>query len=77
MGRLLTVGEVRAQGGAKGVEEDKIEEPEEEEEVRLGRTEAITFPQSCPNCHQLGEVVNCVTDIPFFKVSAVCSSSLE
>jgi hypothetical protein len=38
------------------------------EDVKLGRTEAITFPEVCPNCQTPGQVVNCVTDIPFFKV---------
>jgi hypothetical protein len=41
---------------------------EEDEEGRLGRTEVIRFAMPCPNCLREGEALNCVTDIPFFKV---------
>lgn len=40
----------------------------EEEKEKLGKQEAIIFCMPCPNCHADGEAVNCVTDIPYFKV---------
>lgn len=40
----------------------------EEEREQLGKSEAIIFAMPCPNCHTDGEAVNCVTDIPYFKV---------
>lgn len=40
----------------------------EEEKEKLGKQEAIIFCMPCPNCHADGEAVNCITDIPYFKV---------
>lgn len=65
--RLLAVGR---KGGAETKEEEEKEEAKTEEEEgteHLGRKEAIVFQQACPNCHRMGEAVNCVTDIPYFK----------
>lgn len=38
-----------------------------EEETRLGRSEVISIPSTCPNCQAIGESLTAVTDIPHFK----------
>lgn len=37
------------------------------EDVRLGRQEVVSIPDFCPNCHQQGESLTAMTDIPHFK----------
>ena len=57
-------------GMKKQPEEQRKEEEikvEEEEEVRLGRTEVVSIPSHCPNCSHLGESLTALTDIPHFK----------
>lgn len=39
----------------------------EEEHVRLGRSEAVAIPATCPSCSQIGESLTALTDIPHFK----------
>jgi zinc finger protein len=40
---------------------------EDENSVRLGRSEAISIPAQCPNCQGVVESLTAVTDIPHFK----------
>lgn len=35
--------------------------------VRLGRSEVVSIPSSCPNCNAMGESLTALTDIPHFK----------
>jgi len=51
------------------LEENKTTETkeEEEEEVRLGRSEVVSIPSHCPNCSHLGDSLTALTDIPHFK----------
>lgn len=60
-----------------GIKEEPTLPKEEEEEVnqplhmgldvRLGRTEAVSIPSTCPNCHKDGDCMTALTDIPHFK----------
>jgi zinc finger protein len=51
----------------QGDAEKNGETGEEEENIRLGRSEAVAIPASCPSCSQIGETLTALTDIPHFK----------
>eukprot|EP00952_Eustigmatos_sp_NYUAD-ZCMA_P003580 15619-Eustigmatos_ZCMA.PRE.1 len=63
----MSIGEKGHGGGAaNGVHKAHVEDGGEGN--KLGRTEAVMLPDFCPNCQKPGQLVNCITDIPFFKV---------
>lgn len=54
-------------GGLKSSEETPDEVSQTNEEIQLGRSEAVSIPSQCPNCGSIGESLTALTDIPHFK----------
>jgi zinc finger protein len=50
---------------------------DDNEDIRIGRQEAIKFETTCSNCHRPAETDMCVTDIPHFKEVIIMSMVCE
>lgn len=49
----------------------------DDEDIRIGRQEAIKFETTCSNCYRPAETDMCVTDIPHFKEVIIMSMVCE
>eukprot|EP01038_Epipyxis_sp_PR26KG_P014879 gene14879-20008_t len=49
------------------ISDNMLRTTEDNDHVRLGRSEVISIPSCCPNCSMEGESLTALTDIPHFK----------